>query len=299
MLFPANIIMPDVPLGLYLTPGSSEPVSPSEDLIKIITAEQLRVLGRDPGKYWAVISGFRIFRGFFKNRGLTLQAAYYSLRFIDDAIDGDMYATDPKSFATDIREQIAEGTWNEEQPISRLIGYAIHGLQRLAPEEDVRGEFLRVIDAMVSDVDRSKEKKVLTEEELDQYYWDAFAPGFNLFLIAAGSKMRIEEIRELPYIMARLNSLRDLHEDWPRGTINIPAEVLAVANLDTRASVEDLRSNSEIRTWAKRQCETAKRTLNKISRDLKLADPGDIAGITIKTIMRKLKKFADEFLETA
>lgn len=291
--------MPDVPLGLYLTPGYSEPVSPSDDLIKIITAEQLRVLGRDPGKYWAVISGFRIFRGFFKNRGLTLQAAYYSLRFIDDAIDGDMYATDPKTFAKDIREQIAEGIWNEEQPISRLIGYAIYGLQRLAPEEDVKGEFLRVMDVMVSDVDRTREKRILTEEELDQYYWDAFAPGFNLFLIAAGSKMRIEEISELPYVMARLNSLRDIHEDWPRGTINIPAEVLEAANLDAEASLEDLRSNPDIRTWAKRQCETSKRTLDKISSDLKLADPGDIARITIRTMMRKLGKFADEFLEAS
>ena len=284
------MILPEVVPSLLSTSESSDS---SSDLKKIITAEQFRVLGRDPAKYLAVISCFRAFRGIDQNRGLTLQAAYYSLRFIDDAIDGDMYATDPKAFAQDIREQIASDELNEDQPISRLIKYAIDGLKRMTPEDDIKGGFLTVIDAMVSDFDRAEERRVLTKSELDQYYWDVFAPGYNFFLIATGSRMRIQDISELPCTQARLNSIRDLKEDWLRGIINIPAEILKMAELTPDSTIEEVEDNPIIQLWIQSECNRAKKDLKRINKKIDREKPGKLARVTLWGIVRNLQNFAD------
>lgn len=283
-------------VSLETRQGASEvPFGPpdSKEIAKLVRAEEGRILGRDFGKYWTIFFSLRGYRALDSRRGLVTQAAYYSLRFIDDAIDGDMYATDPKAFAQDLGEQIRTSQWKKDQPVSGMIRYATEGLQEIDPQADVKGEFLTVINAMAFDDDRAKEKKVLSRSDLKKYYWNTFAPGFNLFFIGTGSKMKIQEIEELPYAMARLNSVRDLREDWEHGLINIPGETLRAAGLSSDSTFDEVENNSLVQLWIQHECREAKKDLRTVAHKLNDKNPGTITEMALNGIMRRLRKFAN------
>lgn len=286
-----SIILDTVPvLALSLHERFGPPVV--ADIARTIEEESFRVVGKNRFKYLTTVTSLWGYRLADPVRGLVAQAAYFSLRCIDDAIDGDMIATDPKAFAQGIRGQIINDEWNEQEPVSQMIKFAIEGLEVMAPEEDVRGDFLTVIDAMLFDHVRAQERTALSNEELGRYYWDTFAPPFNLFLIGTGSNVRIQELPLLPNAMARLNSLRDLDEDWPRGIINIPQEILEHAQLSSQVTIDEVKVNRVIQRWSRSERSKAKKDLRRMTERIRRLDPGVITKLPLTGMIWRLNKSA-------
>jgi hypothetical protein len=90
--------------------------------------------------------------------------------------------------------------------------------------EHVRFFALRIIDGLCWDVERRGHRKVLSRRELDAYYSKVVLAPAELGHIVLGARVASSALQEISGIIGRLQSVRDLNEDWIGGLINIPAE---------------------------------------------------------------------------
>ena len=132
----------------------------------------------------------------------------------------------------------------------RLATFAIDSLtQRSVPGENVRQEFVDAIDIMIQDYARSQKREVLSREELEEYFHNAFDPLINIALIGLGSKLRKNDLPSFGSLQARAYSIRDLEEDWEIGLINIPKEVLNKSGLHGDSAACEVRESAVVQSY--------------------------------------------------
>lgn len=130
-------------------------------------------------------------------------------------LDGDSQIADnPLDYALSLRSQIESGIYSDKPAIIGLARYAISALERKSrPGDNPRLEFLNVVDSIIFDYQRSRERRPLSSEELENYYKRSFFPVVNLMLIGLGSRFRASDIPELSFCQGRVYTVRDLEDD--------------------------------------------------------------------------------------
>lgn len=221
--------------------------------------EAKRLLDRDQPKYLRRIiglygSGFLHFLSEkeFSNVGTLTRETYLFFRHIDDALDGDIEIEgSPIAYVRRIQSDIKHDR-EEISDLAKMARYSLSVLEPVAKEdEDPEQHFIDAIDAMIYDYRRRQSREVLTGEQIDQYYFNTFAPVLNLMFIGIKSDLRVtqEQLRNLAICQGRVYSLRDLESDWENGIINIPKEVLDKTGLSTEDSIEEIKMHKEVRNW--------------------------------------------------
>ena len=104
-------------------------------------------------------------------------------------------------------------------------------------------------EEIIFDHVRASERRVLSSEEIEKYYRDAFDPVINITLLAIDSNLRSRDIPSLSYGQGRVYSVRDFQEDWERGIINVPDEVISSAGLSPFSPFEEVSKNPGISDW--------------------------------------------------
>ena len=259
--------------------------------------ETARLLKQDPGKYLSRVKGLYLLSLADCELGKVARASYFSLKSIDDALDGDRFDIDnPLRYALDVRSQVVSGEFVEGSWTSELAEYSIRGLERRAKSGDnPRNDFLASIDTMIFDYERSQDRRILSAEELDNYYLQTFTPVLNLMFIGLESRLRAVDVPELAYTQGRVYSVRDIVDDWSRGTINIPVEVLSAASLSSTSTLQEVQSSPVIIEWFSEQLFQSKKDIEGLDRKLNALGEW----ITIKTcdgLMRPMRKFIDRQL---
>ena len=216
---------------------------------RLAAIESARLVLREPIKYGGLVAGLYLLSLKDKKLGTAIRTSYLFLRHIDDYLDEGSGNRDEKlPYVLKLREEIELGQFD-----GGMGDLAKCSLQILAnnagPDDNPKQDFLTAIDAMVFDYQRSKERRVLSRQELDEYYHDTFFSVVNLTLIGFNSQFRASDIPELSYGQGRVFSVRDLDEDWQRGVINIPKEILWEANLNQYSKIAEVRSSAIIREW--------------------------------------------------
>ncbi len=183
-------------------------------------------------------------------RSRLMRASYLPVRKVDDALDGDApKIKNPLLYARTLRDNIARNIFGKS-PEEQLLRYSLDVLEeKRKPNDDPRGDFVRAIDAIIFDHERASERRVLSAEKIEQYYHNAFDPVINITLLAIDSNLRSGDIPSLSYSQGRVYSARDFKEDWQRGIINVPEEVISSAGLYPRSSFEEAGGNSKITDW--------------------------------------------------
>jgi len=183
-------------------------------------------------------------------RGRLMRASYLPIRFVDDLLDRDAGGIDdPLLYAQELRTHIANNTLTTT-PIEQQLHYALDILESKAkPADNPRMDFCNAIDAIIFDRIRASERRVLSAEEIEQYYRKAFDPVINITLLAIDSKLRINDFPVLSYGEGRVYSARDFKIDWERGIINVPNEVILSAGLSSSSPFVEVESNPVIRDW--------------------------------------------------
>lgn len=243
-----------------------------ETVDKIVRHEAIRFIEKDRTKLKLVLGMYALS---LKDRelGKVARASYFFARHLDDILDGERtFIGDPVEYALTHREQIETGVFDRSSPLSRLAEYSIPILDKRAKHRDnPRGEFVRLIDAMVFDHDRRQARRTLTYNDLQSYYSNSLDPGLNLMLIGFESDIRAADIPAFSPNLGRLYSVRDLKKDWQLGIINIPDDVLGLAELDAYAPYDTIRSNRTTRGWRSMEIIDAGNRLMSLQ--------GDIAGL--------------------
>ncbi|HUQ85345.1 MAG TPA: squalene/phytoene synthase family protein [Candidatus Limnocylindrales bacterium] len=218
---------------------------------KTITAESVALLRKNPAKYSALVGGLYL----LSTQGLELgqlgRASYFFARHVDNILDGDRQVReDPLSYAVNLRNQIAERKFDPKDPIAHLAEYSLGVFDRIKrPEDNPQQDILDLIDVMIFDHERAKDRRALSADDLEEYYYRTVYPGTNLMLTGFRSQLRAGDIPQFSTELGRIYSARDLDEDWTEGFINIPKEILDLAGLTPASSLEEVRGNSTIDTW--------------------------------------------------
>lgn len=265
----------------------------------VVAKEAATLLRRNPAKYIRGVAGMYLISFYGLELGNTFRSAYYFVRHIDDVLDGDRQITsDPLAYVQDLRLQVETGNFRNGLNIATLARNAVVNLERRAKSGDnPRADFLGAIDAIVFDHLRSKERRTLTEFELEQYYHSAFNPVVNLTLIGINSSIRSKDIPAMSYGQGRVYSVRDLDQDWERGTINIPQEILTQAGLTTSSKIEEVRSSRQIHRWFVEILSTTKPQLQILQEKLKTSSEKPtifVLGGLITPMLRFIDRFVDE-----
>ena len=183
-------------------------------------------------------------------RSRLMRASYLPVRKVDDALDGDApRAKNPLLYANNLRNNIARNQLGKS-PEEQLLRYSLEALESKAkPNDDPRGDFVRAIDAIIFDRERASMRRVLSAEEIEQYYRNAFDPVINITLLAIDSNLRSGDIPVLSYGQGRVYSARDFKVDWQRGIINVPQDIISSAGLSPLSSFEEVGENPKIIDW--------------------------------------------------
>lgn len=196
------------------------------------------------------------------NRSRTMRAAYLPIRHVDDAIDGDdPKISDPLAYANNLKNGLKNDTLGKSSA-EQLLQYALDSLERKSKQgDDPRKDFIRSIDSIIYDGNRAPNRSLLTEEEIQSYYYEAFDPVINITLMALDSDLRSKDLPALSYGQGKVYSARDLKIDWQRGIINIPTHVLIEAQLNNQSTVKEIVDNDIVTEWFKNDLETTKSDL--------------------------------------
>lgn len=261
--------------------------------------EAVRLLRRNPGKYCNRVKGLYVLSIADCELGQVARSSYFFLREVDDLLDGDRYSVDdPLQHVLDLRSQVATGNFNASQSISNLAKFSIKTLKRKAkPFDNPTGNFLEAIDCMIFDYDRSKERKTLSENELSDYYLNAFLPVLNLMLIGLGSSLRAIDLTRLALAQGAIYSTRDLGNDWPKGIINIPSEVLTAASLSPLSGLQEIQSSPIINNYLSSQLIKSRAYLEEADQEL-AANPEWLTRKVIRGLIKPMYKFIDKRLKT-
>lgn len=236
---------------------------------RIVASEARRFIQKDPSKL-KLVAGLYALSGAGLELGKVARASYFFVRHLDDLLDGEIQGeADPIGFAEDLRDQITTRQFRASPRIGRLAAYALPALERRGrPDDNPAGDFIQVIDAMMFDHQRAKNRQTLTAEELKKYYYNVLDPGTNLMLIGFCSDLRIRDIPSFSPNLGRLYSVRDIEKDWELGFVNIPSEILVDASLDRTASIGEMTRSPDIQAWFNDEVADASANLHAIRSDL-------------------------------
>lgn len=217
---------------------------------EIFVAKEAADLVKRRPSYVKMVAGLYLLSLFGLERSRVMRASYLPVRKIDDALDGDApKIRDPLAYARLLRAGIANkilGKSSEE----RLLQYSLDVLEAKAKQnDDPRGDFVRAIDAIVFDHERANQRRILSAEEIEQYYRNAFDPVINITLQAIDSNFRSRDIPVLSYGQGRVYSARDFKVDWQRGIINVPGDVISAAGLTSGSPYGEVGGNQKIIDW--------------------------------------------------
>lgn len=263
---------------------------------RLSAIESARLVMREPIKYGSLVAGMYALSLKNGESGKVIRTSYLFLRHIDDYLDEGKEDSNGKlPYVLDLRNQIESGEFTREPKIAELAKYSLEVLERKAsPSDNPRQDFLKVIDSIVFDYKRSKERRVLSNEELDNYYHDTFSPIVNLTLIGLESRVRATDIPTLSYCYGRVYTVRDLEEDWQRGVINIPKETLEQAQMTQQSSIGEVKGSSTVKDWIRGQLLQSKTEL--IDLKTKLQESGEkitpmLCNGVSKTALQLLRKY--------
>lgn len=235
----------------------------------LVAREASNLICRRPN-FTKLVAGLYALSLFGLENGRIMRASYLPVRFVDDLLDGDAkFDGDPLSYVLELKENIKNNSLSKTS-VEKQLKYAIDSLeQRAKGEDNPRAEFVRSIDSIIFDYYRAKERRVLTEFEVENYYRMTFDPVINITLMATGSSIRSKNIPALSYGQGRVYSIRDLRADWQRGIINIPKKVLDEDGLSSFSSVNEVLDNLTVKSWARVNLEQTKPDLIKTQTLLK------------------------------
>lgn len=224
----------------------------------LVVKEAVDLVNRRPS-YAKMVAGLYMLSLFGLERSRIMRASYLPVRKIDDALDGDApKIRDPLAYARLLRDGITNKTLGKSSE-ERLLQYSLDVLEAKAKQnDDPRGDFVKAIDAIVFDHERATQRRVLSAEEIEQYYRDAFDPVINITLQAIDSNFRSRDIPVLSYGQGRVYSARDFAVDWKRGILNVPEDVISSTGLSSSSPFEEVGRNTKIIDWFHQSLATTK-----------------------------------------
>ena len=139
--------------------------------------------------------------------------------WLDDLLDGHLACDgEPEDLA---REQVKK--WRGSSFESDDLDLMGRNLQKALPETE---KIVSIIEEMILDRRRVREKRLLSEQELKEHLERTFALSLDLMLAASEAEITSADAPALTSLLGWCSVVRDLEEDLSLGLVNVPKEVV-------------------------------------------------------------------------
>lgn len=232
----------------------------ASSLQRAVAFETIFVRGIDGAvRYGPYFSTFWIYGLTDPERGRIIKSGYFWLRHIDDIADGEKpVPTDYNSRKEylerrrEIVSDLASGRTaiGDKQDIL-LLDYLLTA-KRLG--FDLTGESLAILDTMIIDEERSRTGRLLTQQELTEYYDKLDYACIDGAFKVAGEGYTSRDLEDLSMAIRTRFNLHDLTRDLKAGIINVSKEDIARYGIDLamcarQQRVEQLFTYEPMRSW--------------------------------------------------
>lgn len=224
------------------------------------------------GLYFAVmwIGGLK-----YPEHAKLIRSGNFYWRWVDDVADGDRQL--PEEYTT--REEFLQRRRNIVQqlffqPESNIYGeredilladyYCV--ARRLGV--DLRQESLAILDSIIWDEERARNRRVLTQDELIEGIDKSDLACISGGLKVAGESCTPYDLSTLSWAVRTRFNLRDFPKDFAQGMINISTEDVEEYGVDLtkvagRSTVEQLVAYGPMRAWYKNQTAVGRNFLDE------------------------------------
>jgi len=189
----------------------------------------------------------------YLKKAQLLRSTYYFVRIMDDVLDGDLLmAGDPAIYVFCFLQQAKSGILVGRNTAARLGHHVYRRIDRLDSNCELLTGYLNTLtEAMLFDRKRSRRGLLLSSLELRGHQLQTLESAHNAAFYIAGVHTRARDISHLIRAQAILTTLRNLKADLSRGLVNIPVDVVTLAQSQGAAdlSYEELIPTSAVREW--------------------------------------------------
>lgn len=216
------------------------------------------------GRFFVLMSAYGLVDS---ERASLIRSSYFWFRHVDDIVDGDK----PLSQAYQTKQEYLWHKRNLAQKLMDQDGGELHGekedfllvdyFQRARKLGINLGEeSLAIIDTIMFDEERSRTRRVSSEQELDEYFYKLDFSCIAGALKAGGEECSADTLGELSWAVRTMFNLRDFPKDFKEGIINISREDIDKYGVDLsqcegKSSIEELLAYGPMRAWYTDQVE--------------------------------------------
>ncbi len=217
------------------------------------------------------IPGFKQYGSYFSlmwicgivnpQRANLIRSSYFWFRHIDDVADGDKplpkQYQNKQEFLETKRELIGQLFSQASGPIygdkeDLLLADYYSTAKKL--NVDLSRESFAILDTIILDEERARNRRVLSQEELNSYFYKLDLACGDGALKLVGETFSSEELAMLSWAVRTWFNLRDFPKDLDSGIINISAQDIYLYNIDLdciegRPTVEQLMEYDPIKKW--------------------------------------------------
>lgn len=194
-------------------------------------------------------------------RARLLKSSYFWLRHVDDIADGDkdlpagyvdkqQYLHFKRQAAVDLFSGKSDAVVGDREDLL-LVDYLLAS-RKLGI--DLRKESLAVLDTIIFDEERARNRRVPSQQELDDYFQKLDFACVEGAIKVAGDNIPPTDLADLSWATRTVFNLRDFPRDFAQGIINISREdvdryMVDVSKLEGRDSVYQLVVYGPMRRW--------------------------------------------------
>lgn len=217
---------------------------------------------------WAGFAKYGIYFGFMWIAGIKypeearlFRSGNFYWRYVDDVADNDKLL--PKRYKT--REEYLQTKRAIIQQLFSVQDAVIYGDKEdvlladycLAAKNlgvDLRQESLDILDSIIFDEERARQRKLLTQQELDDYFELLDPACISGALKVAREPVDVGEFWPLSMAVRTMFNLRDFPKDFRDGLINISIEDIEnygvdLVQLEGRSTIRELIAYDSMRRW--------------------------------------------------
>lgn len=231
----------------------------------------------------AALSWFPVMKG-----GAPTDAFVNSNYDVTTALDGDpdkalmlgdhSLTSEPREFSGKLLEDIRQGGTEQllDTRVGKLTNYILKYLERnQQPGEDAKRYLGDYLESLLLDYDRRQERQALRAEELDEHYSRMNGGYYNTQLVLARAGFRTSDLSDFSRQMGQIDAANCLYDDWKRGEINIPQEVLEDAGADPTEGNLEIADSPLIVEWRHDTASGAVNALKLAVYDMRYGMEGD------------------------
>ena len=187
-------------------------------------------------------------------------------------------AAEPREFTEKLCADVRRGGTERllDTRVGKMTNYILTHLEkRQRPDEDAKQYFGDYLESVLFDYDRRQERRILKAEELDKYYFRTNNGWYNTYLVLAKAHFRTDNLPDFNRQTGWLDAANDLYDDWKKGNINIPQEVLEDAGVGVDEDIAEVELSPTITEWRRDTASDAVKSLKLVVYDLKYGMRGD------------------------